>query len=354
MRKIVLLIILVSLYQCEKDITTLPGWTKIFEGPYIFSSVFFPSSDTGYVAGTIMDPGYYSVETAVVIKTVDGGSTWEKLTLPEEVMRTISSVYFTDANIGYIVGYSLDYNSIMLKTIDGGATWMILNISNDGSNRISSVYFTDANNGYAVGAEGVIFKTIDGGNTWTSIDLPIETVDRLGSLYFIDSNTGYGLGSREPPYSFNKYYKIILKTNDGGNTWSSSKALMGYGSLRSVFFSDANTGYAVGYDGTVDYHHGVIYKTIDGGVTWTVNWSNALEKSPPISSVYFVDSYTGYATGSNQLLKTINGGTSWTIFDLAEGLSLSSVYFTSTTTGYLVGSDGPQNGIIFKTETGGK
>ena len=34
-------------------------------------------------------------------------------------------------------------------------------------NSLSSVYFTDNNTGYAVGFTGTILKTIDGGATWT-------------------------------------------------------------------------------------------------------------------------------------------------------------------------------------------
>jgi len=351
MRKIVfLLIIVVSLCECERDNNRLANWTKIYEGLFYFSSVCFPNSDTGYVIG---GSRRYS-DDAVVIKTIDGGTSWKQLTLPEASMEAISSIYFTDANIGFIGGLKQDRSAIILKTINGGDSWMILNLPNEEAQNcfVHSVYFTDAINGFAASSNGVIFKTIDGGNTWTVLVLSIEDVDGLTSIYFIDSNIGYALGLRSVGNFYGTYFVIILKTIDGGTTWSASLDNSSYGRLYSVCFTDAKTGYAVGRDGNLDLFHGIIYKTSDGGITWTDIWRplNPIEDSS-LQSVYFIDSNMGYAVGSNLCLKTINGGMTWSNLDVPEGLGgLMSVYFTNSTTGFIVTS----NGIILKTSTGGK
>lgn len=65
---------------------------------------------------------------------------------------------------------------------------------------------------------------------------PLPTGNDLSSVYFIDASTGYSVGR----------FGTIIKTIDGG--------------LYSVFFADFNTGYAVGR---------TIFKTTDGGSTWT-------------------------------------------------------------------------------------
>lgn len=74
--------------------------------------------------------------------------------------------------------------------------------------------------------------------------------------------------------------------------------------MRSVFFIDSNTGYAVG--GSV----GTILKTINGGTNWI---SQTNPGTYGLKSVYFTDTNNGYVVGSDgKILKTTNGGSTWT------------------------------------------
>jgi len=110
--------------------------------------------------------------------------------------------------------------------------------------------------------------------------------------------------------------------------------------LYSIFFTDANTGYAVGDVGT-------ILKTTNGGLNW---YSLTAGPNNPLNSIYFPDADTGYIVGSNDVvLKTPNGGSTWFVNSTGTGNLLNSVYFTSNNTGYTVGT----NGIISKTINGG-
>jgi photosystem II stability/assembly factor-like uncharacterized protein len=69
-----------------------------------------------------------------------------------------------------------------------------------------------------------------------------------------------------------------------------------------------------------------------------------------LNTIYFTDANTGYAVGdSGIIIKTINGGVSWTVQPSGTASHLMSVYFTDANTGYVVGD----NGIILKTTTGG-
>jgi photosystem II stability/assembly factor-like uncharacterized protein len=353
-RRILLLIFIAgSLCGCEKDNAKLADWTKIYEGPYSFSSVSFPTEDTGYVAGgyTSNDP----LPAYVIIKTADGGKTWTELSLPDTTIGARFSVYFTDALTGYLAGSKgeTNYTPLILKTIDGGTNWTVLALPEQAkSNKISSVYFTDANNGFVLCTyNGVILRTEDGGNTWTALDLKNGRLNvGYSSIYFTDSMTGYMVGSHEKPFTAWHYYMIVLKTIDGGNTWSTLMENWYLGRLNSVYFKDVNTGYVAGYQGYLDSHHGIIYKTTNGGQTWSPVWQHDLVgvSKTTLSSVYFVDSNTGFASGSSYL-KTIDGGTTWTTLNVPDGQT-GPIFFTSATTGYIAG----YNGIILKTNTGGK
>ncbi len=90
---------------------------------------------------------------------------------------------------------------------------------------------------------------------------------------------------------------LILRTTDGGITWT--RQLAGTSPLLGVSFVDADTGTAVGAEGT-------ILHTTDGGATWTLQSSGT---TVPLSGVTFVDANTGWAVGEGgTILHTTTGG----------------------------------------------
>ena len=127
-------------------------------------------------------------------------------------------------------------HGIVLKTTYEGVTWNEL--SSGANQAFFSVYFTDINTGYAVGYMGIIMKTSNGGANW--IYLQGGTIDILYSVYFPTPNKGYVVGNSGD----------ILKTNNGGITWTADSSGT-WNNLASVFFTDTTTGYVVGYDGTI-------------------------------------------------------------------------------------------------------
>lgn len=107
-----------------------------------FNSIYFPVSDTGYAAGD-----------AVIFRTVDGGTTWQKLTYP--FSSVLYSLYFTDARHGYVAGGDGFSSMILFQTTDAGNTWTQ---GATGTQTLSCVFFSDASTGFAVGGNGTILK----------------------------------------------------------------------------------------------------------------------------------------------------------------------------------------------------
>ncbi len=72
--------------------------------------------------------------------------------------------------------------------------------------------------------------------------------------------------------------------------------------------------------------------TSDGGANWTRQYAG----SAALNQVDFVDGEHGWAAGGDTLLRTVNGGATWTT--LAEPCQgeLSSVHFVSPAVGYAV------------------
>ena len=72
--------------------------------------------------------------TAIMLSmTINGTETWD--IQPSGTTSDLNSIYFTDANTGYIVGY----NGTILKTNNSGTTW---NAQTSGTtNELVSVFF---------------------------------------------------------------------------------------------------------------------------------------------------------------------------------------------------------------------
>jgi len=253
--------------------------------------------------------------------------------------NSLKSVFFTDANNGYVVGGS-QFGQVLLKTTNGGTNWVSKNSFTPYT--LNSVFSTNANTTYCVGGDGspnqTLLKTTNGGSSWST--LTGSGVIELKSVFFVDSNIGYAVGGGN-----NQGQHIILKTINGGTSWVTQTATTSPNDLTfySVFFADANTGYIVGECGI----WGTILKTTNGGINWTQQTSGTHSH---LNSAYFIDSNTGYVVGDDGvILKTINGGTNYTSQVSGTRRGLSSVYFLNADIGYAVG----EFGTILKTINGG-
>ena len=168
----------------------------------------------------------------------------------------------------------------------------------------------------------------------------------LKSVYFTDANNGIAVGE----------YGKILKTTDGGNSAGSWQTitLTGNASQRhynSVFFADNQNGFVVGGNPSND-SIATILKTTNGGDDWQIQ-KDALGYW--LNSVYFINLDTGFAVGDKgTIYKTINSGTTWTQISVSGNpgtRDYNSVYFTSSSTGFIVGGNLTNDSIqtILKT-----
>lgn len=150
----------------------------------------------------------------------------------------------------------------------------------------------------------------------------------------VDANTGYAVGANG----------TILKTTDGGATWKKKGSGTSNNLLAVYFPHNTTTGYAVGVNGT-------ILKTTDGGGSWAAQSSGTANH---LRGVHFpVDANTGYVVGDyGTVLKTINGGATWTTLPALTGFP-ATVYFSDAQTGY-VGSTYGDIEYLYKTTDGGQ
>ena len=306
-------------------------WISQFgDGPDIqLNSVFFLDVNTGWAVGGAFPPNPRQV--GIIMRTTDGGNSWgyqETLDPPE-----LDGVFFVDANTGWAVGRG----RTILSTRDGGATWTNQHSGVGLSAEMGpvywnrSVFFVDANTGWAVGAE-MIVGTTDGGATWVPQYFGLAS---LHAVAFTDALTGFAVG-----YSAGSGDGVIVATSNGGATWASQSSPTS-ATLLGVSFADPDTGIAVGTSGAV-------VQTIDAGNTWEPLSSTTL--SSDLYAVTFVNAGTGWAVGGHgSIFSTTDGGDSWTRQALgATCNSLQSVFFVDTNTGWVAGD----HGAILKTGDG--
>lgn len=286
------------------------------------TSIFFINYRSGWVVG----------DSGTILSSKDSGVSWTS----QEFERTVclNSVHFSDSLSGFVVGNE----GTILNTIDGGENWLIRD--NVVTFDLHSVFFYNSQLGWATGANKIL-KTNNGGKNWEikTIESPHSSDGPYGfvALTFVDQDTGWVVGLNE----------VILKTSDGGETWTeqnfSGGSYQNY--LMSVFFLNSKIGWAVGGYGLVGFKHSYIYHTTDGGMNWISQFSPS---SCVLNSVYFINSKTGWAVGDyGLLLKTENSGSTWLKQDLGSNYYFS-VYFLDSTMGWIAGS----NGMILKYSHG--
>ncbi|HMQ79743.1 MAG TPA: YCF48-related protein [Ignavibacteria bacterium] len=149
----------------------------------------------------------------------------------------------------------------------------------------------------------------------------------LKSVYFTDVNTGYACG-----------YNTILKTTNSGANWI--KTILP-GDHQSLIFTDMNTGYLAGDSGRV-------LKTTNSGLNWIAQNSGTVNF---LTSVNFYNSLTGIATGNGKtLIKTTNGGADWfSVSNIIWVVDFFSSKIIDENNYYVTGTDS----YIIRTTNGG-
>jgi photosystem II stability/assembly factor-like uncharacterized protein len=135
-----------------------------------------------------------------------------------------------------------------------------------------------------------ILKTTNCGLNWL---IQNSSLQPIISIYFINSNTGWITGYYAT-MSGNAYY--IYKTTNGGDSYISQLYVSNQSSyIKSIFFTDANSGWACGSK---------IWKTTDSGLSWN-------SQNISGNSISFANSQTGFCIQDTGILKSTNSGINW-------------------------------------------
>jgi photosystem II stability/assembly factor-like uncharacterized protein len=191
----------------------------------------------------------FSPDTGKVVRTTNGGTTWEERTIGDSI-GVLYHVQFIDSLHGWILaGVSGWPQSGVLTTSDGGVTWNLFRAIRG----FRSLSFIDTLKGWAVSLSSptYVYLTTDAGATWTQlgrIEDPTWGDPTPSALSFIDSLNGWVFGFM---FYQGDLAAVIFRTTDGGISWN--REFVGGGSrhIYDAKMLDRYHGWAVGDFGNV-------------------------------------------------------------------------------------------------------
>jgi len=110
-------------------------------------------------------------ERGRILLSRDSGATWQVASTP--TFNTLTSLTFVDAKTGFATGHQ----GVLLRTVDGGETWQQMALGGKEKPALLAVR-VDGMRGIAVGAYGAYFESADGGMTWTPRHILDNDFDR--------------------------------------------------------------------------------------------------------------------------------------------------------------------------------
>ena len=195
-------------------------------------------------------------------------------------------------------------------THDGGTTWDSNVLEGGAEEMLSFVDMLDANTGYAAGDTGLIQKTTDGGETWVDVS-PATTFNDayVNYITFLDENTGYlGSGNWESEKSD--------KSGSVEDSYEWQRMMSLY--KRDPSFRFQFDEYRNSTKDTKAFNSdGGVWKTTDGGQTWTRLFESYTEAVSGVSffdelhGVIYTDKMQSDILSNSSVYYTTDGGETW-------------------------------------------
>ena len=324
-------------------------WVNIGPAPMKNSIMGQHTADvSGRVKALVVDPRnsnvvYLGAAQGGVWKTTNGGDSWTPLT-DDQPSLAIGALALDPQHPDTIYagtgephpGLDNYYGAGILKSTNGGSSWQRLGASEFSGLGIASIVINPINSNVlyvASSSTGVagpsqpargIFKSTNGGASWTAL---LTCADCYGASDLV-------MDVRSPAKLYAAFWSAgIYKSTDGGATWTQLTGGLppsNFGRIElAIGTSDPSVLYA-GYHYTVQgqYDGAVLFKTTDGGASWTwlqqtpnycggqCWYDNIIAVDPTSANVVYLGGQARYEWQPVTRIKEVvirsnDGGTTW-------------------------------------------
>ena len=259
------------------------SWVKVVDGTGLVNNLYYDSSSSAVYAVTY---------TLGVLKSTNGGVTWEAKNTgidPSFYAQLRGITGDGDGDI-FLCAYGKFFRSS-----NGGDTWQQATATGLGTSGapISITFDSYTNKLFLISNGDGTFWSSNLGDSWTLVN---SSNINVYSIYSGKSDASGTTGM----LLVGTYYSGIMKSTDGGDAWTSKGA--------SYWLTDIISGpndwlFAIG-----EY---TLYRSKDYGESWTTVYSYPANTTYPNLAYDSVLGYLYASTGSNNILRSTNGGDNW-------------------------------------------
>ncbi len=282
--------------------------------------------------GASAQDAYVPGHAGQIAATTNGGASWGLLRVPTS--SNILDVAFPSTAVGYAVNEA----GTVYRTANGGIGWSILNSGGGGAP--SELLAPSEGTVVLVGPTG-LRRSTNSGASFASVSGSVVLGKKKGhvrrrrlSAFPLFS------GAQSVGSAMFAWGDEAIRSLDGGAHWTLIPRPLKNGNIESLSFVSASTGYVVSLQR--------LFFTRNAGHTWKEISSMGREALGGQSTISFSSAAEGYALfagGVNELLRTSDGGRTWTPEALPRKVEAVAA---GGAVDYVVGGS-----ALFETTTGG-
>ena len=217
----------------------------------------------------------------VVLRTLDGGDHWSRITTPSGDTLEFRDVHAASADSAWILSAGAGTKSRIYHTTNGGASWTLQFTNRDTLAFYDCLTFLDAQRGIAFSdasaGRTLVLRTENAGASWSLLMPSAVPAPLVGEGAFASSGlcvahsnaTNVFIATGAPGAR-------LFRSTDAGLTWRASETPFVRGNvagLTGLAFRDSVHGIATAADISglrTDTSSAVVGTTDDGGTTWTM------------------------------------------------------------------------------------